>query len=399
MKKFFYYTITTIAIVLLISACTESFQIEARDFDKALVVEASITDEDKYQEIKLTEAFRLDETSPKPITNAIVKVQGENNNTVDFKETTPGVYLSTVKFAAKVNVNYQLSITTSKGVVYESKPTKITSASKIDDVYVTLGKNIANEDEFSINVDSYDPNNKSKYYRYEYEETYKIEAPFWSPLEAVVINSNPKRVEIINKKDKTKKVCYQTNYSKGIIQTETSDLSEDRVTKFPVRKINAKDFIISHRYSILVKQYVQSFEAYTYYKILNKFSNASNILSQSQPGFFSSNISSTTDKDEKVLGFFEVSAVSEKRIFFNYRDFYDTGRPQYPEVCNTTAPENRNGPGGNDLVIHIESKQWLYFADNKNADDAYPGPYLLKPVGCGDCTKYGTNVKPSFWVD
>lgn len=399
MKKYLFKIIVLLVILPFINSCTEPFEIEVRDFNKAMVVEASITNENKFQEIRLSEAFKLDETLPKPVTNAIVKVKDENNNIYNFNETNPGVYISTIKFSAQVDVNYQLHITTSTGREYESKPTKTASTTQIDKVYATLEKSIANEDEFRINVDSYDASGKSKYYRYEYEETYKIEAPFWSPIEAFVLNTSPKRVKIDNKLDKTKKICYQTNYSNSIIQTETSDLSEDRVTKFAIRRINADNFIVSYRYSVLVKQYVQSLEAYTYYKVLNKFSNASNLLSQSQPGFFSGNIYSTTDKNEKVIGFFEVSTVSEKRMFFNYRDFYPTGRPKYPEACNSNAPENKNGPGGNDLILTLETGQWLYFSDNKNRDESFPGPYILKPVGCGDCTKYGTNIKPSFWID
>lgn len=380
-------------------SCTESFTIESYDFESVLVVEATITDENKNHTILLSKAFKVSENTPEHIENAIVKIIDENNNVFTFSEITPGTYVSDIAFKAIENVNYKLSISTQDGNIYESSNSKTISKSTIDNLSVSLEKNGLNEDQFSINVDSYDANNNSNYYKYSYEETYKIDVPYWSPLEAFISTTTPPRVSIDNKIDKTKKVCYNTQQSSEIIQTTTKDLTEDRITKFPVRKILASDFIISHRYSIKVKQQVQSYDAYNYYSILNKFSDASDLLSQSQPGFFNGNITSTINENERVLGFFEIAHVSEKRIFFNYRDFIAIGRPEYAENCYKNAPSNSNGPGGNDLVITLQSGEWLYYSENKNVSDGYPGPYLLYPKGCGDCTKYGSNVKPDFWID
>jgi len=125
-------------------------------------------------------------------------------------------------------------------------------------------------------------------------------------------------------------------------------------------------------------------------------------LAQSQPGFFSSNIEATTENGEKVLGFFEVTTVSSKRFFFNYRDFYETGRPEYITKCETLAPLNRLSTPMEEppvpLILALESEKWLYFKDNENADENN-GPFLLTSKDCGDCTAFGTTVKPSFWED
>lgn len=396
MKKYYkkYSGLLGILCILFYS-CTDSFVIESIAQEDALVIEASITNENKNQIIYLSKAYKLTDSEEVPETNAIVVVKDENQVSYTFTETTPGTYVSNTKFSAQIGVNYQLSITTTNGKVYESKPEKTISNTVIENVNVELDGNIEGTQEFRLFVNSFDPTGNSKYYRYTYEETYKIEAPFWSPLEAIVNNGF---VSIVQKADLNQKVCYQTNTSNTIIQTKTTDLSEDRV-QFAVRRIPVDDFIISHRYSILVRQHVQSYEAYTYYSVLNKFSNASDLLSQNQPGFFSSNIYSTTNENEKVIGYFEVTSVSEKRMFFNYRDFFPTGRPDYLETCYFVAPENKNGPGGNPLVLAIESKKWIYYDVNLNITDSYPGPYQLIQKECGDCTIYGSNIKPDFWLD
>lgn len=389
-------------IVSILVACTESFVIETQDFSSALVVEATISNEVKSQEIRLSKAFKLEEEGPFPETNAQVEVKDENSNTYVFTETSPGVYTSSAPFSTQNNTNYTLHIKTASGAIYESKPTKTTSNSQIESINVSLGKSIANEDEFRLNINSYDPTGISKYYRYTYEETYKIVAQNWSPLELAIVSRIPSIVERRTKIDQSKEVCYQTLASTDIIQTETTDKIEDRVSNFLVRNILTSDFKTGHRYSILIKQFVQSYEAHTYYEVLKKFSNNSNVLAQSQPGFFSSNIEAKTENGEKVLGFFEVTSVSSKRFFFNYRDFYEKGRPPYLTKCETLAPLNRLSTPMEEppvpLILALETGNWLYFKDNDNADENN-GPYLLTSKDCGDCTAFGTTVKPIFWED
>ena len=389
MKKYYkkYSGLLGILCILFYS-CTDSFVIESIAQEDALVIEASITNENKNQIIYLSKAYKLTDSEEVPETNAIVVVKDENQVSYTFTETTPGTYVSNTKFSAQIGVNYQLSITTTNGKVYESKPEKTISNTVIENVNVELDGNIEGTQEFRLFVNSFDPTGNSKYYRYTYEETYKIEAPFWSPLEAIVNNGF---VSIVQKADLNQKVCYQTNTSNTIIQTKTTDLSEDRV-QFAVRRIPIDDYKISNRYSLLVKQYVQSYEAHTYYNVLNKFSNASDLLSQSQPGFFSSNIYSTTNNNEKVLGFFEVTSVSEKRVFINYRDYFPVDSSKYIDECYVIAPSD-------DIGLLINEGKWIYYKSNENISDEYPGPYLFVQKGCGDCTEYGTNIKPAFWVD
>lgn len=66
-------------------------------------------------------------------------------------------------------------------------------------------------------VDGYDASGDSKYYRYEYEKTYKIIAPKWSFKDMV---ANPIIYQIsFLKKTKEEKTCYNTIISNTIIQT------------------------------------------------------------------------------------------------------------------------------------------------------------------------------------
>jgi hypothetical protein len=394
-KKLFIFIVFS---VIVLFSCTEPFTIQDTEVpDEVLVIEASITNENKFQKIFLSKAYKLSSEEEATETNATVHIEDENNTIYLFNETTPGTYVSSSKFSAQSGVNYQLFITRATGEKYESKPEKTNNSSEIEDITVKLSKDILGDNEFRFYVSSHDATGKSQYYRYTYEETYLIKVPFWSSSKAVP--TGPSTAEIVPKTDAElkKRFCYNSNKSTGIIQTETSNLSEDRVL-FSVKSISTKDFSVSHRYSLLVKQHVQSYEAYHYYKKLSKFSNASSLLSQIQPGFFNGNIHSTSNKSSKVIGFFEVTSVSEKRVFFNYRDFFIKGRPKYIQLCGPYAFNDQPGLTGSEMINALNDG-YLYIYTNFNRDEDNPGPYFLVPQGCGDCTVHGSNIKPDFWVD
>ena len=64
-----------------------------------------------------------------------------------------------------------------------------------------------NEEGVTIFVD-YEPTQDSKYFRYEYEETYKIIAPKWSPFEFEPIAPT---VYVPVSRTVEERVCYNTN--------------------------------------------------------------------------------------------------------------------------------------------------------------------------------------------
>lgn len=399
MKRIRYYILPFVILSFTLSNCVEPIDIETTTFDDAIVIEALITNEVKQHEINISRTYRLEENGPTPETNADVKIIDDTQNVYTFVETASGKYISTTAFAAAPDRTYQLTVTTNSGMSYSSNSVKLTSTTQIDDINAVAETNENGTLGVSINVNSFDPTGNSRYYRYEYEETYKIIAPFWSPLNSIVVSSDSVGTEPRMREEKT---CFNTLYSSDIIQTQTSGLSEDRVTGKQVRFIAVDDFIISHRYSILVKQYVQSLEAFSYFKTLKELSSSESLLSQNQPGFVNSNIVSVTDPNEKVLGFFDVSSVSTKRFFFNFREVFTdllTPKPPYFIDCKLFAPLFEDG-----LISIIQSGRLRFNSINACCPGDPPivpggGPHVMVIPECGDCTTIGTNVVPDFWIE
>ncbi|WP_420322720.1 DUF4249 domain-containing protein [Flagellimonas sp.] len=392
-KRFF--VITT----LLFCGCIEPFETTFIDFESALVIEATITNEFKQQQIVLSRTYEFEADGPTAESNANVSISDTSGNTFLFQDTGNGVYLSQQAFAAQQGVAYELSITTQNGRNYGSSSVPFSLGTNIGEVSAERITNDDGVEGMAIRVDSFDPNDNSKNYRYEYEETYKVIAPNWDPTMLIGDPAPDSGCNVIKvNNDLNEQTCFPTDFSNTIILTSTEDLAEDRVSNFLVRFIPRDNYIISHRYSILVRQFVQSNEAFTFFERLNELSSSESLFSQVQPGFLQGNVFSKDSEEERVLGFFDVSTVSEQRIFFNYDDFFPgEPLPPYVEPCNLNAPPLAS-IGGCIVRPIIEIRAGVYAGDN---DDPLigPGPYIILSRVCGDCSVLGPKEVPDFWIE
>lgn len=387
-----------LAQALLLSGCTEQYALQTETFEDALVVEATLTNEVKFQHIKISHTYQFEQSAPQREQGAEVYVTDNNGTRYDFSENDND-YKSVSAFAAEPGKTYRLTIVTAQGRTYESSTETLTTVTPLQNVVATV-MNQNGQRGVSIRAQSFDPANTSKYYRYEYDETFKVIAPKWSFYRAITVPTKPGMpdgIEIIPRGPGETRVCYGSRNSDEIILNSTNEQAEDRVD-YQVRFISNQDPIITSRYSILVRQYVQSLAAYTFYKTLKELSGSGGILSQNQPGFFYGNMKSKDNPNEKVIGFFEVSSVSSKRIFFNFTDLFP-GEPEPPYFVDCSNkemkfcfspidPECR----GYALLSAIDANTLLY---NTHTDLLYI--MVLPP--CGDCTKISSNVRPEFWID
>ncbi|MFT7628563.1 MAG: hypothetical protein ACI9OS_002224 [Ulvibacter sp.] len=381
-------------VLLFLSSCVKEIDFEIETFESALVIEATITNEEKKQVILLSRTYQTEEDGPTPERNASVNILTDGN-TYAFKELEPGRYVSTDPFSAQPSIDYTLSITTSNGRIYSSSPTILSPATQIDAVYAVRESNSNAVNGMSIYVDSFDPSGNSKHYRYTYEETYKIIAPRWVPQDLVLLDELTCAVDLRPTRPQEERVCYNTVTSTTINQVSTNSLTEDRVMGHLVRFINSEDFIISHRYTILVNQYIQSSAAYTYFETLNNFASEESLFSQIQPGYFEGNVSSETNPNEKVIGFFDVSSVSSQRLYFNYEEFYpDEPLPPLEYNCQEFELQQLTISGNcGTLISGLLTDNVVYYSGSS------VGPFNMVFRACGDCTALGNNVAPGFWED
>ena len=182
--------------------------------------------------------------------------------------------------------------------------------------------------------------------------------------------------------------------------TNTDGSGEGRVTDFNVQFINRDNFIISHRYSILIKQHVLSREAYSFYEKLQEFSGSESLFSQSQPGFIKGNIFSEDGKNERVVGIFNISSVSEKREFFNYVDFFpEEELPPFVDDCRQTNLLFTTLDDRFRLIELIKSNSISFSGFIFSPEFGTVIGVIHTPRKCGDCNELGSNVAPDFWEE
>lgn len=409
----------TVIIGFLLQGCIEPFEAETIGFEGALVIDARITNVEKQHQVLLSRARPFEQDNITSERGAKVTIEEGSGITYTFEETAPGHYTSTVVFAAKANQSYQLKISTSDGSVYESTPETMPENVPLADLQIKRAINDVGEDGVSIVLNNQSFDTQPRYFRYDYEENYKIVAPNWDPAAFNIIDSiacldgDAFEVGIKQRDPQKERICYGQNKSKDIILVSTANLESNTVSDFEVRFVSRESYTLMHRYSILVNQYSQSVDAHSYYQGLEAFSVSENVFNEIQPGFLAGNITSISDEDQNVIGFFEAAAVSSKRIFFDYEDLFpDEELPEYPVNCRTIGNPRldprgyhctQGGSGVCDgncdspLIGQIQAGTIVYAGVKEPAD--FISPYLTRSRACGDCTVLGSDVKPDFWID
>ena len=421
MKKIAYI----LGFILLLGsyACIEEVDIETDlessvDLDDILVVEATVTDREEFQQVLLSKPTPLGaDTVRINEQNARVVVEESSGASYTFSEIAPGTYQSDQSFAASAGNSYTLRITLANRLEFASTPESLPGTSVIDDIYADRITSDTGVDGVGIYVDSSTPDTQFGNYKYTYEETYKIVAPNWTAFEFEILNdgTEPGSVPAVQlvPRAQEEEVCYNTVPSNEVLLSEGTTLVDGQSVGNLIRFVGGDNPIISHRYSILVRQYLQSPEAHSFYRSLSDFSSSDNIFNQVQPGLLEGNISPVGESNSFVLGYFEVSSVAESRLFFDYVDFFP-GEPLPPYFddsnCERFIAPLLGDPSqdgfvppnvtcGQTLLELLAKEEIEFYLDNNIPPGECQGPYIVTFRPCGDCTALGSNEVPEFWIE
>ena len=132
MKK----TLLFLVIVFITLSCTEPYGLQTDTFEDALVIEATLTNELKKQEIKISRTFVFEQTAPTIETGATVYITDDLGNQYNFEEPN-GKYISQYEFEAVPNRQYQLFVNTINGKQYTSTREKLTTISPLTQINAT----------------------------------------------------------------------------------------------------------------------------------------------------------------------------------------------------------------------------------------------------------------------
>jgi len=305
---------------------------------------------------------------------AIVSLVEKGGNTVVLTDNRNGTYsLSNIPVTLKKE--YQINVKTSDQNEYSSDFVELKASPDIDSITWD-----ATLDGISIYATTHDPTNNSKYYKWNFIETWHYISPFFS---SVLFQNGT----VVRREDDIYN-CWQEQKSTSILIGSSNNLAEDIIYKNPINFIPKSSNKYYVRYSILVQQQVLSKEAFNYWNELLKNTENLGTLFDPQPSQVLGNIHNNQNLNDPVLGYFSASFTSEKRIFIRYNEvaylfpFISINR-DCTEDTVLLADLPRFGTTGQLLTNPVGITLIGYGYSN---------------VGCVDCrTKGGTNIKPKYW--
>jgi hypothetical protein len=364
-------------ILLFFQGCITEFIPPVYDQKELVVVQGLITDQPGPHSVKLSKSLPLGSTDQsEPLSGCYVMISDDQGNHIFLIESAPGEYLTPADFHGIAGRSYTLHIKTSESsgnLSYESIPMEMKAVPPIDSVYyektVIQGSSgfFRGVDGCNIYLDTHDPENICKYFRWEYSETWVLRLLF----------------SVTNQK------CWISNNSDNINIRNTEAFTESRISRLPVTYISNNTDRLRTRYSILVNQYSLNREEFEYWEKLQKFTDQVGGLYDIIPASVQSNIMCIENPELRVLGFFSVSAKTGKRIYID--DKFEGIIDPYADCITDTIYGEQNIPGLNETT-------WTLF-DIPGGMTKPRIRILTETRGCADCTVRGTTVKPPFWID
>ncbi|CAN5828106.1 DUF4249 domain-containing protein [soil metagenome] len=381
MKKLLYF----LFLVAAATGCKEVYEPNIiSPLTGYLVVEGFINSGNGISTFTLTRTTKLvDDVSVLYEHNAQVQIESNANNVYALNEGLNGTYTSAI-----LNLNpssdYRIRIRTQDGKEYLSDFTATKHTPVIDSINWQK-----DQTGLGIYVNTHDDQKNTKYYRWNYTETWEFHSSYLSYLD---YERDPVTNEVTgvmgrsNTNTESLYRCWKTQHSRQIIIGSSEKLSTDRIY-LPVRHIEENAEELSVLYYIELSQYAISHEAYLFYQKMKKNTEQLGTIFDAQPSEISGNIHCVSNPGEIAIGFVEVSEEQVKKYFLSNEEIR-------PWVTSYSCSK---------ITIYNHPDSIKPFADSYIPLNGvtFRGLAIVtfdaaSPI-CVDCSLRGSNVKPSFW--
>jgi hypothetical protein len=349
---------------------------EVKDAATTLVIDGVLTDREGMHRITISQSTSYNSPFFNPLSGCLVEVIDQDGSSLVFGESEPGIYERMVSQSFlvhgkqyKLRVGYQ-------GQSYESGFQELQPAAPIGEVYWKTEDRETTDPEFTLQgiqfyTDLEVPDGTARNYRWALEETWEYHSTypityFWDGWRIQPPGFVPSDLYY----------CWNTVVIPEIYTSTTRGLTEPGIKGQKLNYVDNQSDRLKVRYSLLIKQYGLSTEAYEYWTRLEDLSQESGGLYETQPPQIRGNIVNTENEEELVLGYFGVCGTDEKRIYVD-EDFRF-----FPISLDCTPFIPRDGlPRGRPRYIVEVNLAWM-----------------LAKTECFDCTLLGgTTTKPEWW--
>jgi hypothetical protein len=371
--------IKLIALIFVLSmtfGCVKDFSPVTNEYSDALIIEGLISDQPAGSYVKLSVTYPLwKRIAPKPVSGCTITFSDDSGNLFTLKETSKyGVYIPDYSdFRGVTGRVYTLRVKMSKEfgyITYESEPARMIPVPTIDSLYYQkkiIPDSRPTAEGCDIFLDTYYLEKECRFFKWEYIETWEYRLPF----------------ECIDK------VCWTSANSDDISIKNTTGVSGGIIKKQPVFSITNPVGRLNYKYSVLVRQYSMNEKEFLYWDRIKNLSDQTGGLYDIIPSDIPNNLYCVEDSLRKILGYFSVSAVSEKRLFINEK--FQGATFSYNGCMGDTIMTDHpdNVPGINISIWMLED----------HTDEKPPYVICTRNTGCVFCEVSGTSIKPDFWDD
>jgi len=377
-------------ITHILNSCVERYYPQEDDsVTGTLVVNAHLTNKPGVQTIQISRSDRLLYPEYVPELNCIVEVENQEGRIMEFKEQEPGEYTADIPADfLRGGSLYRLLMQSSDGNRYESEFTQLHLSTQIDSVYYELESQASTDPDEPIDGIRYyidfeiDPDS-SEFMRWELFETYEFHNPNYEGY----IYSYDRVLKPIPD-SLSDRQCWITGFVNAIYTLDAGNMNDNEFKYMPLHFVSNETQRLSYGYSLLVRQFSMDEPAFRYWDELKKNSQEMSGMFDRQPSFTPGNICNCEDPEERILGFFSISGVTEERIFVKdveglekYDVLFCFPYPEMPRLRYMLLA---------DLPVYISRAVWPLTGEERFGETVHE---------CLDCRvrKRSSGDPPDYW--
>jgi len=376
-------------LILFFLCCTKPYNPPAvSSLNSFLVVEGVINSGNDSTSIKISKTVGLTSKSTNnPVLGASVTVEGELNGIYTLTDVNNiGQYNSRTGLNLSSTQRYRLRIKTNNEE-YLSDYEAVKVSPPIDSVGFVVQNN-----GIQLYLNAHDPGGNTRYYRWEYAETWIFHSFYQS-----FYYSDGKEMKYRTPAQQNYS-CFGNDTSSVVLLGSSAKLASDVIYQIPLTEISSTSEKIETKYSVLVKQYALTADAYKFWQILKSNSEQLGSIFSPLPSQLNGNIHCISNPTEPVIGYISVGTVQQKRIFITEAQLPQSWHPDYPAVCSLDTLYY-DDHGQNDVLLFL-----IPPGSTEQATTDITDPTFGEILGfygadqhCTDCTLRGTTSQPSFW--
>ncbi|MBN1651085.1 MAG: DUF4249 domain-containing protein [Bacteroidales bacterium] len=397
------------AFFVFTTSCVEEYWPELNaNSDQLLVVDGKITNFPGPYSVKLSSSGSINDPAYIPVSGAKIIIIDNQGNQEFLSEKSAGSYeTSATGMQGVIGRSYKIRIELNSGKIYESDFQELLNPVEVDEIsYEESWKLAENELEFDqegfqFYISSKRASNPQTYFYWEVEETFEYHSDYEIILvyDGLVHDTdyhNPYGFARTVNPD-TLFFCWTTQNVPERFSYSTEYLSIPSINKLPLHFVPFADERLKEKYSIQVKQFTISEEAFTFIDLLDKQNSSSEALFTTQPFQIRGNISNLDDDTEPVLGYFMVaSGTKSEHLLCKAPDRIRYNRTKCAADTTTYAITNnmRIAPAES-LPLYYT---YVYFENpDQTMAEAIEALAWVRQ-DCLDCTRRGgSHIKPEFW--